>query len=122
MDYQPYLLKYYDIIFVFSVGKLEYTTALRRLLSYARSRDWLQAGRPRDRNSSPGKIKNILHVVQTGSVHHQTSYPIGTGVSFSGGKAAGPWNWPHTSSYYRGQENMYLYIQSPTKIHGVVLT
>jgi hypothetical protein len=30
-----------------------------------------------------------LHVVQTGSRAHLASYPIGTGGSFSGGKAAG---------------------------------
>jgi hypothetical protein len=31
----------------------------------------------------------LLHVVQTGSEAHPTSYPMGTGGSFPGGKAAG---------------------------------
>jgi hypothetical protein len=31
----------------------------------------------------------FLHVVQTGSGFHPTSYPMGTGGSFPGGKAAG---------------------------------
>jgi hypothetical protein len=30
-----------------------------------------------------------LHVVQTGSGAHPSSYPMGTGCSFPGGKAAG---------------------------------
>jgi hypothetical protein len=32
---------------------------------------------------------SLLHVVQTGSGAHPASYPMGTGGSFSGGKAAG---------------------------------
>jgi hypothetical protein len=32
---------------------------------------------------------SLLHVVQTGSGAHPTSYPIGTGGSFPGGKVAG---------------------------------
>jgi hypothetical protein len=34
-------------------------------------------------------VKNFLHVVQTGSRAHPVSYPMGTGGSFPGGKAAG---------------------------------
>jgi hypothetical protein len=45
-------------------------------------RDWLRAGRHRSRSSSPGKVKNLLHVVQTGSGAHPTSYPMGTGGFF----------------------------------------
>jgi hypothetical protein len=41
------------------------------------------------RSSSPGRVKNFLHVVQTGSGVHPTSYLVGTGGSFPGGKAAG---------------------------------
>jgi hypothetical protein len=32
---------------------------------------------------------SLLHVVETGSEVHPTSYPMGTGGSFPGGKAAG---------------------------------
>jgi hypothetical protein len=32
---------------------------------------------------------SILNIVQTGSVVHPTSYPMGTGASFPGGKVAG---------------------------------
>jgi hypothetical protein len=49
---------------------------------------WLRAGRPRGRSSSPGTVKNILHVVQTGSGAHTASYRMGTRGSFPRGKAA----------------------------------
>jgi hypothetical protein len=68
-----------------------------------------------------GQEFSILHVVQTGFGVHPTSYPMGTGGSFPGGKAAGAWSWPLTSSYFRGQENVDLYIHSPIRRHGVVL-
>jgi hypothetical protein len=55
----------------------------------SRYSDWLRAGRLRGRSSSPGSVKNFLHVVQTGSDVHPTSYPICTGAFFAGGKAAG---------------------------------
>jgi hypothetical protein len=44
---------------------------------------------PRGWSSSPGSVRNFLHVVQTGPGAHPASYPMGTGGSFSGGKAAG---------------------------------
>jgi hypothetical protein len=37
-----------------------------------------------------GQEFSLLHVVQTGSGVHPTSYPMGTRGSFPGGKAAGP--------------------------------
>jgi hypothetical protein len=40
-------------------------------------------------SSSPGRVKNFLHVVQTGSGANPASYPMGTGGSFPRGKAAG---------------------------------
>jgi hypothetical protein len=40
---------------------------------------------------------------------------------FLGGKAPGAWSRPLTSNYCRGQENVDLYIQSPVRLHGVVL-
>jgi hypothetical protein len=39
-----------------------------------------------------------LHVVQTGSGAHPAFYPVGTGDSFLGGKAARAWSWPLTSN------------------------
>jgi hypothetical protein len=36
-----------------------------------------------------GQQFSLLHVIQTGSRFRQTSYPMGTGGSFLGGKAAG---------------------------------
>jgi hypothetical protein len=36
-----------------------------------------------------GQEFSLFHVVPTGSVVHPTSYPMGTGDSFLGGKTAG---------------------------------
>jgi hypothetical protein len=78
------------------------------------------AGRPRSRGSSPGMVKNFLHVVHTCSVVHP-AYPMGTGDYFPGDNAAGAWSWPLTSNQCRGQENVDLYIHSPIRLHGVVV-
>jgi hypothetical protein len=78
--------------------------------SRSRYSDWLRAGRPRGRSSSPGRVKDF---VQSGSEVHPTSYPMGTGGSFPGGEAAGAWSWLLSSSWCRGQENVDLYINSP---------
>jgi hypothetical protein len=40
---------------------------------------------------------SLLPRVQTGSGTHPASYPLGTGGSFPGCKAAGAWSWPLTS-------------------------
>jgi hypothetical protein len=46
-----------------------------------------------DRGSDPGRenyeISSLRHRVQTDSEDHPASYPMGTGDSFLGGKAAG---------------------------------
>jgi hypothetical protein len=39
-----------------------------------------------------GQEFSLLHVVHTGSGVHPASYSMGTGVSFSEGKAAGAWS------------------------------
>jgi hypothetical protein len=41
---------------------------------------------------------SLLHIVQTGSGAPPTSYSMGTGCSLHGGKAAGAWRWPITST------------------------
>jgi hypothetical protein len=41
---------------------------------------------------------SLIHSIQTGSGTHPASYPVGTGDSFPGGKAAGAWSWSLTSS------------------------
>jgi hypothetical protein len=41
---------------------------------------------------------SLLHVVQIGSGAHPTSYPMGTGGSFPGSKAAGVLSSPLTSN------------------------
>jgi hypothetical protein len=42
------------------------------------------------RSSSPGRVKNFLHIVQSSSEAHPAFYTVGTGGSFSGGKVTGP--------------------------------
>jgi hypothetical protein len=37
---------------------------------------------------------SLRHRVQNASGAHPASYPMGTGGSFSGDKAAGAWSWP----------------------------
>jgi hypothetical protein len=39
--------------------------------------------------SREGQEFSLLQIVQTGSEVHTTSYPMGTGGSFPGGKATG---------------------------------
>jgi hypothetical protein len=50
----------------------------------------------RGRSSSHGRVKNFLHVVQTGSMAHPASYPMGIWGSFPGDEATGAWSWPFT--------------------------
>jgi hypothetical protein len=54
-------------------------------------------------------------------VAHPASYPISTGGCFPANKAAGPWDWPLTSSWCRAQEYAYLCSHSPIRLHGIVL-
>jgi hypothetical protein len=65
--------------------------------------DWLRLDDWRVEVRVPvGSEFSLLQVVQTGSGVRATSYPMGTGGSFPGRKAAGAWSWSLTSSQYRG--------------------
>jgi hypothetical protein len=62
------------------------------------------------------------HRVQTGSGAHPASYSMGTKASFPGGKSAGAWSWPLTSSSAE-VENAWSYTSNPPiRFHGVVLS
>jgi hypothetical protein len=69
---------------------------------------------------------SLHHRVHTGSGVYPASYPMGTRDSFPGGKAAGAWSWPLTSTYCRDQERVELYLHSPNmawcliKIKGIL--
>jgi len=52
--------------------------------------------------------------VQTGSGANPASYPIGTGDSFLGGKAAGVWSWPLSSIQSRGQRMRGVILPLPS--------
>jgi hypothetical protein len=65
---------------------------------------------------------SLWHSVQTGSEAHPASYPMGTGGSFPGGKAARAWSWPHLHLVLRSK-NAWGYTSTPTiRLHGVVLS
>jgi hypothetical protein len=72
-------------------------------VSYAfrviRDSDWLRAGRPKGRSSSPGTVKIFLFSTSLRQALEptQTSHPKGSWSSFPGGKAAEPWSWSLTS-------------------------
>jgi hypothetical protein len=68
------------------MGEWRYRSMYPWLGHEERSRysDWIRAVRPRGRSSGAGRVKNFLHVVQTGSGVHPTSYPMGPAVSFPG--------------------------------------
>jgi hypothetical protein len=83
----------------------------------SRYSNWLRAGRPRGRSSRPGKVKNFLFstLFQTVSGVHPTFYPMGTGDSFPGYKAAGTWSWPLTSNYIRKKrKSIYPLLFTPS--------
>jgi hypothetical protein len=65
---------------------------------------------------------SLHHRVQNGSRAHPPSYPMCTRGSYPGRKAAGAWSWPLTSIWCRGQECVELYLHSPIRLHGVVLS
>jgi hypothetical protein len=56
---------------------------------------------------SSGRVKNILHVVKTGSRIHPTSHPMGTGVKRPGHEAD---HSPPTSAEVK---KMWIYTPTP---------
>jgi hypothetical protein len=76
------------------------------------------AGRKMSRSLSPSRVKNFLYDVQTGFMAHPTSYPIGTKGVFPlmyNGRGV------KLTSHLQDEENLDLYIHSPTRLHGVLL-
>jgi len=55
---------------------------------------------------------SIRHSVQTGSGAHPVSYPMGTGGSFPGVRAAGAWSWNSSSSAEVKNAWSYAYTSS----------
>jgi hypothetical protein len=55
-------------------------------------------GRPGFDSREEARDFRPLHSVQTGFGTHTASYPMGTGVSFPGSKAAGAWSLPLSST------------------------
>jgi hypothetical protein len=78
--YYSYFSKLYHVHYIiYELGEL------------SRYSDWLRAGQPGGGSLSPGRVKkfSLLHIVQTGSRFHPTSYKMDTGGSFPGVKRQG---------------------------------
>jgi hypothetical protein len=67
----------------------------------------------------PTKIKfqefSLLDIVQTDSGDHPAFYPMDTEELFPSG-------YPPTCNWCRGQEHVDLYIHSPIRLYGVVVS
>jgi hypothetical protein len=65
---------------------------------------------------------SLHHRVQNGSRAHTASYPLGTRGYFPGSKAAGREADHSTASSTEVKEWVELYLHSPIRLHGVVLS
>jgi hypothetical protein len=75
----------------------------------SRYSNWLRVGKPRGWSSNPSRVKNFLHIIQTGSEAHPASYSVGTRGSSNGGKAD---HSPPTSAKIK---KMGLYTSTPPR-------
>jgi hypothetical protein len=57
-------------------------------------------------------VGSRIFLLSTSSRSHPASYPMGAGGSFPGGKAAGEWRWPLTSTSAEVKK-MSIYISTP---------
>jgi hypothetical protein len=79
---------------------------------FSRYSDWLRDGQPKGLSSSPGRVKNFFHVVQTGSGVHPTAYPMGTGGFFLGVKRSGL-QADHSTAASAEVKKMWNYTSTP---------
>jgi hypothetical protein len=70
--------------------------------------------------SSPGRVKNFLHVVQTGSGVHPTSYPMAIAVLSLGVKRPGH-EADHSPPASTEVKKIWICISTPVRLYGVVL-
>jgi hypothetical protein len=66
-------------------------------ITYHSAQTDLRIGRLGAQITAAAMIFSLHHRVKTGSENHPTSYQIGNGCSFPGGKAAEAWSWWLTS-------------------------
>jgi hypothetical protein len=88
-------------VFVIKLNHLYvYYIHLREPENLSRFNDWLRAGRPRGRSSSPSKVKKFLFSTSSRPALRSTQPPIQwvPGALPQGGKAAGAWSSPLTSN------------------------
>jgi hypothetical protein len=65
---------------------------------------------------------SLHHRIQNGSGAHPPSYPLGTSDSFPGGKAAGREADHSPPSSADVKECVKIYLHSPIRLHGVVIS
>jgi hypothetical protein len=75
---------------------------------------WIRGGR--ELESRQGKKLSHLHIVQTGSEVHPTSYKMGTGGSFSGVKRQGR-EADHSPPTSAEVKKMWIYTSTPPYVY-----
>jgi hypothetical protein len=76
---------------------LSWPTGIQKQGQRSPHSDWLLAGQPRGRSSSPGMVKTFLFSTSSGPALRPTQPPIQwVHSAFPGGKAAGAWSLPLT--------------------------
>jgi hypothetical protein len=101
-------------------------TAIIRFIIKAQSKsspcnDWLRVGRPEGWSSSPDRLWIFSETLRPDLVPTQPPIHWVLGL-FLGVKAPGVSSYPLTSIQCRGQEDVYLYIHCPIRLHCVVLS
>jgi hypothetical protein len=86
----------------------------------SRCSDWLRAGRPRGRNSSPRRVKSFLFFTSSRPVLGPNQPPMQClPWAFLGGEAAGAWSWQLVPS---SRKCGSIHPPPPhTRLHGVVI-
>jgi hypothetical protein len=87
----------------------------------SRHGNWLQTGRPRGRNSSPGKVKNFHFSTSSRPALGPTQPPVQwvLRASFPGKSYRNVKLTTHLQQV-PSQENVNLYIHSPICLHGIL--
>jgi hypothetical protein len=89
----------------------------------SRYSDWLRAGRPKGRGSSPGRIKNFLFSTSSSVALGPTQPPIQWVPGALSARVKWPWREADHSAPTSAEvkKNVNLYIHSPVRLHGVML-
>jgi hypothetical protein len=104
--------------YIFLVYLMSWIGAMVAQLVWQLATGWVTEGW----SLSPCRVKNFLHVIQTGSGAHLASYSVGTGSSFPGIKRLGhEADHSPTSPEIKILGFTSVYIHSSILLHGIVL-